>query len=198
MKKMCGFTLLILLYGLSSAGAETENAGAGGPRDLQTAAFGVYVPTTKFYRDFATLESGSGIGARFGVFGGDVIGLEFSAFQTRHDDPSGENWDFSGMTVDLKLRLPLAGKQVVPYGSVGAGRYVIRDDEGIVVYRGNVDWNGINGTQVGLGIDVYLSEQLSVNAGFARRRIEFDYGTSTGADMIALTKTIDFGLNVHW
>ncbi len=138
-------------------------------------------------------DTGDGLGFRIGGLTRQVFGAYLSAFRTRHDNANGGNADFTGLTADLKVSVPLF-KVVTPYGSAGLGRYVLETPQ--TVYRGNQEGSGVNGYQVGAGLDIHISEQLVLSAGYTKRRMLFDRGTPVGDEIHQQIREYDLELAV--
>jgi len=153
---------------------------------------GVFYPRIDFRGD--TGNTFRGMGVRFGSSKANVLGGELSVFKVSQDTGSGAKTEFTGITYDLKLSLPLS-PLVAPYGLVGLGRYVLEYPQ--TVYRGNSNGSGINGYQVGFGLNVNLSI-FTLNGGYTRRRMEFDSGTPGDVEMRMQARTFDIGLAVHF
>lgn len=164
MKKLI-FTVLAAVV-LSASVAEASD-----PSNQDSGYVGIFSPRVTF-RGTNQPDTGDGIGIKLGGMKGGVFGAFLSAFQTTHEDGTSQRAVFTGLTWDLKLSLPFP--VVAPYGSAGLGRYVLENSK--TVYRGNQDGSGINGYQVGAGLDFHLSELFTFTVGYTKRRMEFDNG----------------------
>jgi opacity protein-like surface antigen len=165
------------------------------PGQADSVYIGVFFPRTSFEGDIKGVDTGDGVGGRIGFSVENVLSSEFSAFKSWHDAGPAERIALSGITLDIKLSLPLF-PVVSPYGFVGMGRYTLETPQ--TVYRGDTDGNGINGYQDGLGLDLYLSKNFSLNLGYTTRRMKFDTGTPGGTTLKTTAKTYDIGLAVHF
>ncbi len=148
---------------------------------------GAYIPYNHFSGDISGLDDGGGLGARAGIGFNRYLALEGSIFKTKHDVSGGGTDDFKGGTLDLKLNFPLTGSNAEPYVLVGIGRYRL-EDSGLDIKGG--------GAQFGIGLDLYVAPELSLNAGLTWRKITFDSGTP--ADIDANVRTFDIGIAYHF
>jgi hypothetical protein len=148
----------------------------------------VYKPTTTISGAAApNVDSGTGLGFRAGVGFNRHVALEGTYETTDHNN----NTDLKGVAVNVKLNFPLTtldNRQVMslePYAKFGYGSYELS--------YASVSGSGI-GVQYGIGIELYLFRELSINAGWTKTKVEFDFSTKASADI----KTIDIGLIYHF
>lgn len=190
MKKMI---LAAVSAALLSAAPLTAEASSD-PQNEDSGYIGIFYPHIAFRGDNQP-DTGGGAGIKFGGMKGNVFGAFLSAFRTWHDDGSSQKAVFTGLTWDVKLSLPLV-PLITPYGSAGLGRYVLENSQ--AVYRGNRDGSGINGYQVGAGLDFHLSEFFSISVGYTKRRMEFDSGTPGESEFRQQIREYDAELAVHF
>jgi len=150
---------------------------------------GAYIPFNHISGDINTLDNGAGLGARAGIGFNKYLSLEGSFFKTEHDMDGGGTADFRGATVDLKLNLPLTGSKMEPYALIGIGGYRLEGS--------GIDYKG-GGGQFGVGLDMYVYPELSLNAGLTWRKITFDSGTPGNVDIDADVRTFDIGITYHF
>lgn len=99
--------------------------------------------------------------------------------------------DLTNLAADLRVNFPLTSLDsrnvmtVEPYVTFGYGIYELGSSSSI---------DG-NGTKVGLGVELYLFQELSVNAGWSKANVTFD--TSFG-DIGVDIKTVELGLIYHF
>jgi opacity protein-like surface antigen len=190
MKKLIVAAIMAVVLNATPSLAESDTSGSKNP---DGGYIGVFYPRIDFRGDTGKTYEGAGV--RIGFSRENVLGAELSVFKTWKDNGSSSTTELTGITFDIKLSLPLF-PVVTPYGIVGLGRYVLENSQ--TVYRGNNDGSGINGYQVGAGIDFNLSKLLSLNLGYTKRRMEFDFGTPGGVEMHKQARTYDIGLAVHF
>jgi opacity protein-like surface antigen len=190
MKKLIVAAIIALVL---NATPSLAGSGLPGPENPDSGSVGVFYPRIDFQGD--TGKTFEGAGVRIGFSREKVLGYEISAFKAWQDNGSSATTELTGITFDIKLSLPLF-PVVAPYGIVGLGRYVLENSQ--TVYRGNQDGSGINGYQVGAGIDFYLSQSLSFNLGYTKRRMEFDSGTPGNVETHKEARTYDIGLAFHF
>lgn len=190
MKKMILVVLTAVILNASLAGASSES-----PSD-ESGYVGIFYPRVTFRGNDQPNNTGDGVGVKIGGMKGDFFGAFMSGFRTLHDDgTTSKQAVFTGLTWDLKLSIPLF-TVVAPYGSAGLGRYVLERSQ--TVYRGNQDGSGINGYQVGAGLDFHLSKLFSLSVGYAKRRMEFDRGTPDGKEIHTQIREYDAELAFHF
>lgn len=190
MKKLIFAALAAVVLSVSVAEASSDSWSE------DTGYVGIFYPYIAFRGDNEP-NNGGGAGIRLGGMKGSVFGAFLSAFRTTHDDGTSQKAVFTGVTADLKLSLPLF-RVVAPYGSAGLGRYVLENSQ--TVFRGNQDgFLGINGYQVGAGLDFHLSELFTLAVGYTQRRMEFDRGIPAGKSEIwQQVSEYDVELAVHF
>jgi len=158
---------------------------------------GAFRPTNTISGDAGkNIDSGAGWGLRAGVGLSRYVAIEGNYSSTKHDvkNVTGTaSTDLKGLAGDLKLHFPLTSldrAQVMtlePYLLLGYGHYEF--DKPSTVKS--------NGTQWGVGIELYLFRELSINAGMTRTKATFK-NTGAGADVNGDIKTIDFGITYHF
>lgn len=188
MKKLIVAAIMAVVLNATPSLAGSDQPG---PENPDSNYIGVFYPRIDFRGD--TGNTFRGMGVRFGSSKANVLGGELSVFKVSQDIGSGTKTEFTGITYDLKLNLPLS--PLAPYGLVGLGRYVLENPQ--TVYRGNTDGSGINGYQVGFGLNVNLSI-FTLNGGYTRRRMQFDAGTPGDIEMRMQARSFDIGLAVHF
>ncbi len=153
---------------------------------------GVFYPSESISGDAGdNISSGGGWGVRAGVGFNRYMAIEGHYSVTRHDITGGESKDLKCLAGDIKLNFPLTSldsAQVMtlePYIMAGYGHYEINP--------GNENFKS-DGFQYGIGIELYLFRELSVQAGWTDTRVEFKDGGTFKGDV----KTVDFGLNYHF
>lgn len=160
---------------------------------------GAYYPKTTLSGDILShipgVESGTGLGGRVGLGFGRYLGIEGSLFKTTHDAGIYPTVDFKGGTVDLKIFFPLTYSQLEPYIHGGIGRYYLENV--LVNTTTTTDIRG-DGNQYGVGLNLYLFPELSLNAGYTKRNITFDSGTPAGISLKGRARTIDIGIAYHF
>ena len=150
---------------------------------------GVFLPNTEITGD-VDIDSGSGWGARVGVGFGRYMAVEASYAKTDHDVTGGGSVDLTGISADFKLHFPLTSLDshnvmtLEPYALIGYGMYEVS----------NGSSNDGSGVQLGVGIELYLFHELSINAGYTRTKVTFD--TNPEAD--GTVRQIDFGIMYHF
>lgn len=161
---------------------------------------GGYIPINSISgssSDFASdvyinsLDTGAGLGLRLGYGFNRYFAIQGSVFITRHSNSLGiVDQDFTGAELDAKINFPLTGQSFEPYVLLGVGTYELGDSSGS--FKGG-------GTQAGVGIDFYLSPELSLNTGVTWTRITFDSNDfGVPADVDANVTTVDIGLTYHF
>lgn len=147
---------------------------------------GANVLFNEFGGDISNLDSGNGLGLRAGFGLNRYLSFEGALFKTDHDKKNGNgSVDFTGLTIDAKLNLPLSGSQIEPYILGGVGTYEF-DDNGTTT--------DATGGQLGIGIDIYLFPELNFNVGLTRRNITLD----TTPERDGKVTTLDFGFTYHF
>ncbi len=156
---------------------------------------GAYYLQTSFHgADIKGLDDENGVGVRAGMeTPKHIFAYELSYFETKHD--AGLNdVSLSGVTFDLRLSFPFSDV-IAPYGFAGWGQYALHMSDAVVL-RGE---DKLNGLQVGGGLALYLSRYFSLNAGYTKRRIQFDYGpASNKIELHTKAISYDAGVTVHF
>jgi hypothetical protein len=122
---------------------------------------------------FDSLDPGQGITLQLGWGLNEYLAIEGSLFRTYHDtDFLGmanlQRQMFSGLTLAIRLNLPIPDSRYTPYGYLGIGKYEIGDSGG-THYKGS-------GNELGLGLEVAIDPMVALTGGVARREITFDSG----------------------
>ncbi len=154
---------------------------------------GAFYPSESISGDAGdNVDSGGGWGFRAGVGFNRYLAIEGHYSTTKHNVTGGESFDLKCLAGDLKLNFPLTSldsAQVMtlePYVLAGYGHYEAKNPLNETVKS--------DGFQYGIGIELYLFRELSVQAGWTDTRVEFKDGGSVKGDV----KTVDFGLNYHF
>ena len=154
---------------------------------------GVYLPTTSLSGDAGSVDSGSGLGFRAGMGLNRYFAIEGTYEKTSHDSTFGTA-DLKGAAVNAKLNFPLTTldsqkiMSVEPYAKLGFGSYELS-------YANTAIGKGSGtGVQYGIGVELYLFRELSINAGWTKTKVDLDFTTKASADI----KTIDIGLMYHF
>lgn len=164
-----------------------------GPGTGSNGYISVFYPQIKF-RGENQLDTGDGAGLRIGGVAKNVVSADVSVFRTLHDAKTSQKTKFTGLTYNFKLLFPFP--IVMPYVAFGIGRYVLEDES--TVYRGNKDGSGINGYQVGGGIQLKLSQYFSMNVGYMKRRMEFDYPIPADQIIRRQARSYEMGMAIHF
>jgi len=153
---------------------------------------GVYLPTTSLSGDAgSSVDTGNGLGFRAGMGLNRYFAIEGTYEKTSHDVTGGSTADLKGAAVNAKLNFPLTTldsqkvMSVEPYAKIGFGNYELS--------LPNISGKG-TGVQYGIGVELYLFRELSINAGWTKTKVELDFPTNPSADI----KTIDIGLMYHF
>lgn len=145
---------------------------------------------------FDSLDSGPGIGLRLGWGLNDYFALEGSLSRSYHKTnflglANTEDQVLEGQSLVLKINVPLPDSKLEPYVFVGGGRYNIGDSNG-PYYRGS-------SIEYGIGMDLYLTRAVSLNAGLSRKDIRFNKGKFYLDNVIDVeTTTVDIGIAYHF
>jgi len=144
--------------------------------------------------DFKGLDDEKGAGIRLGMETPEhFFAYEVAYFETKHEASATNDESLNGLTFNMRMSFPF-GEVIAPYGFAGLGRYALHMSDN-VVYRGE---NKINGFQVGGGLDIHLSDHISLNFGYTKRRMQFDYGPTSGTiELHTKAITYDAGVTVH-
>ena len=153
---------------------------------------GVYMPTATISGVAGTgIDSGNGLGFRAGMGLNRYLAIEGTYEKTSHDAILGTTADLKGAAANVKLNFPLTtldSRQIMsvePYAKFGYGSYELS-------LPGSSGKS--NGTQYGIGIELYLFRELSINAGWTKTKVDFDFTPKESGDI----KTIDIGLMYHF
>jgi len=157
---------------------------------------------------FDDLKAGPNFGLRVGWRLNDYFAAEAALTRSYHntDFLGAERQVLEGQSVILKIiapdkflmgyhegryRLPQALGGMEPYFLIGVGRFQIGDSGG-TYYKGP-------GIEYGLGLDLYLTPAVSVNAGLTGGTIIFTSGKFHGErDVIAFVTSYDIGIAYHF
>lgn len=153
---------------------------------------GVYLPTATISGAAGTgVDSGTGLGFRAGMGFNRYLALEGTYEKTSHDVTGGSTADLKSAAVNVKLNFPLTtldSQQIMsvePYAKFGYG-------------SNELSFSGASGkgnaAQFGIGIELYLFRELSINAGWTKTKVDFDSTPKSSGDI----KTIDIGLMYHF
>lgn len=149
---------------------------------------GAYLlPTVKI--SGISVDDGSGYGFRAGLGFNRYLSIEGSLEMAEHDVTGGGTADLTGLAVDAKINFPLTSLDnynvmtLEPYIRLGYGvNYELKN--------GGSSTDG-SGSRFGVGIELYLFRELSVNTGWTSTDVSFD---NTDADV----RTFDVGVNYHF
>lgn len=160
---------------------------------------GAYYQTTTLSGDVLStvpgVDSGTGLGGRLGLGIGRYLGIEGTLFKTTHDAGLYPTIDYKGGTIDFKIYFPLTGSGLEPYLMAGVGKYKLEN----VFYNPGVTYSySGEGAEYGIGVNLYLFPELSLNAGYTKQNITFDSGTPLGVDLDGKARTFDVGITYHF
>jgi hypothetical protein len=156
---------------------------------------------------FRSLSKGSGWGLQVGWGLNDYLAIETSLSRSYHGTrllgfTNFERQVLEGESLILKfnpdyllnlfdITRPQLLKNMEPSIFIGGGLYQIGDSGG-TYYKGS-------GIEFGIGLDWYLTSNVSVGAVFRERNITFDKGElSSGRDADVMTITFDIGIAYHF
>ncbi len=145
---------------------------------------------------FDSLGSGLGGGLRLGAGFNEYVSLEGSYSVSYHDtDFLGlsnlQRQKLTGKAIALKVNFPLKESNVEPYFFAGVGAYEIGDSGG-TYYKGS-------GKEFGAGLDLYVSPEVSLNAGLTFTSITFTKGQfHLNHDVDANVTALDIGVAFHF
>jgi hypothetical protein len=133
------------------------------------------------------IESGHGLGLHGGYGFNQDLAVEAGIWKTKHSNKdAGKAADLKAVTIDLKVNFPLVDSYIEPYLLFGGGIFT-------------VEQNGMSregkGGRVGIGMDIYLFPDTSLNMGFTRSNVTF---TNNTADIDCRIDTMDVGLTYHF
>jgi len=133
------------------------------------------------------IDAGNGLGLHGGFGLNRYLAIEVGIWKTKHANRyGGSAADLEAGTIDLKVNLPLVDSHIEPYLLIGAGRYTIEQN------RLSLDGKG---GRTGIGMDIYLFPDISLNVGFTRSTVTF---THNSVDMDGRITTMDFGISYHF
>jgi hypothetical protein len=171
MKKSLLFVLAICLLGAAPAMAK------------EGFYIGAFYPTESINGDAG---NGSSSGGGWGLRAGAGMNRYF-AFEAHYSDTKHNSVDLKSLAGDAKLSFPLTTldsahvMSVEPYAMAGFAHYE----------SGNSTTVKSDGFQWGIGVELYLFKELSVNAGWTTTNVKFDSATGD-------VRTVDFGLIYHF
>ncbi len=149
---------------------------------------GAYIPMESLSGSAGNgVSSGSGWGLRFGDGFNRYASLEGNYSVTKH----GSSGDLRGLAGDLKVNFPLTSLDtmnvmtVEPYLRVGFAHYEISPSS--KTYKSD-------GLQYGIGVELYLFQEVSVNAGITKSKISWDTSPKTDG----YVTTVDIGIIYHF
>ena len=153
---------------------------------------GAYYPNESLSGDAGTnVSSGGGWGLRAGMGMNRYFAVEAHYSTTKHDVSGGGSFDLKSYAADAKINFPLTtldSAQIMslePYLMAGYAHY--EADRGTTLKSDGFQW--------GFGIELYLFQELSVEAGWTKSTISFDTSpTKTDGDV----KTVELGLIYHF
>jgi hypothetical protein len=133
------------------------------------------------------LDSGSGLGLHGGFGFNRYFSIEAAIGKTKHDRLlGGETVDLKEGTLDLKINFPLRGSHIEPYLLIGYGIFDLK-------FSGASERG--NGGRMGIGMDVYLSPEISFNVGMTRSNSTFKHNN---VDVDGKIQNLDFGISYHF
>jgi Outer membrane protein beta-barrel domain len=144
---------------------------------------GLFYPTETISGDAG---SGTSSGGGWGVRAGTGFNRYFS-IEGRYSDTTHDSHHLKGLAGDLKLNFPLTSLDsaqimtVEPYIMGGYAHYEISG-------AGTPKSDGL---QYGIGIELYLFRELSVQVGWTDSKVKFQGNTGD-------VKTVDFGFIYHF
>ncbi len=157
---------------------------------------GAFYPSESISGDAGNnVDSGGGWGFRAGVGFNRYLAIEGHYSTTKHNVTGGEAFDLKCLAGDIKLNFPLTSldsAQVMtlePYVLAGYGHYEAKNPV-------TNETTKSDGFQYGIGIELYLFRELSVQAGWTDTRVEFK--NTPAGNLKGDVKTVDFGLNYHF
>jgi hypothetical protein len=148
------------------------------------------VPTAKV--SGVSGDTGSGYGFRAGLGFNRYFSIEGSLEMSEHDLNGGATADVKGVAADFKINFPLTSLDsanvmtLEPYVRLGYGASDFDPEQG--------SSSSGSGVRFGVGIELYLFRELSVNAGWTSTNVS--YGDSIDKD--ADVRVFDVGLNYHF
>ncbi len=170
---------------------------------------GAFVPNERISGDAgAGVDSGSGWGIRAGVGANRYFAIEGNYGVTHHDVtttlpgmvlPITSSGDLKSLAGDLKVNFPLTSldsgqvMSLEPYVMVGYAHY---EQSATSIYKSD-------GTQWGVGVELYLFRELSVQGGWTRTNIKFKDEPSGLSSPLFIDKEghiqrVEFGLIYHF
>jgi len=153
---------------------------------------GAFMPTDSISGDAGGgVSSGNGWGLRAGLGFNRYVAIEGHYTATKHDITGGTSADLKGYAGDLRLNFPLTEldrnhvMSLEPYVLLGYGHYELSGRETLKS----------DGSQWGLGIELYLFKELSIHGGWTTTKTTFK---ENNVDLNGNVKTVDFGLIYHF
>jgi len=135
----------------------------------------------------AGTSSGGGWGVRVGEGFNKYLSIEGRYSDTKHDVTGGTSAHLKGLAGDLKLNFPLTSLDSAQVMTVEP--YIMG---GYAHYESSVSGTPkSDGFQYGIGIELYLFRELSVQAGWTDSKVKFQGNSGD-------VKTVDFGFIYHF
>ena len=155
---------------------------------------GFYIGIDMLFNDISgdinapeNIESGNGLGLHGGYGLNQNLAIEAGIWKTKHSNKyAGHAADLKAGTIDLKVNYPLVDSHIEPYILFGAGVYTI-EQKGFSMEG--------KGGRAGIGMDIYLVPDISVNVGFTRSNVTFKHNS---VDIDGRITTMNFGLTYHF
>jgi hypothetical protein len=133
------------------------------------------------------LDSGSGLGLHGGFGFNRYFSIEAAIGRTKHDRiAGGETVAVKWGALDLKINFPLKDSHIEPYLLIGYGIFTFDAAE--------ASENGTGG-RIGIGMDVYLSRDISFNVGMTWNNPTFKHNNVDAGGKIQI---LDFGISYHF
>jgi len=186
MKKLLFLTVVFVLL-IASTGLAKEGF-----------YLGAFMPTETISGDAGTnVASGTGWGLRGGVGFNRYFSIEANYGTTKHDvdyTTYTATMNLNSLSGYAKLNFPLTSLDsaqimtVEPYVKAGIGHYETSTS-------GYSNSSKSDGFQWGVGIELYLFRELSVQAGWTTTDVNFK---QSGIEYKGAVKTVDFGVIYHF
>jgi YVTN family beta-propeller protein len=145
---------------------------------------------------FDSLDPGQGFTLQIGWGANEYLAIEGSLFRTYHDtDFLGmanlERQTFSGQALAIRLNIPISESRYTPFGYLGIGKYEIGDSGG-THYKGS-------GSELGLGLEVFIDPLVALAGSVVRREITFDSGDfHLDKDTDVTSTSLNIGIVYHF
>ena len=144
---------------------------------------GAFYPTETISGDAGT---GTSSGGGWGVRAGEGFN-RYLSIEGRYSDTSHDSNHLKGLAGDLKLNFPLTSldsAQVMTVEPYLMGGYAHYEVSGLGTPKSD-------GFQYGIGIELYLFRELSIQAGWTDSKVKFEGASGE-------VKTVDFGFIYHF